>query len=135
MATSKRRVLVVGSESLFGRAVGGLLEKTKGGGLEVESVNTVEAAIETAPRFRPDVVVFCLEGNDPRNDAAFARLRLMESYPARVIRCTLQDNHLTIYDTRRIADATAEDLVAAVERVQEKPLDDNGRHDHKGEGV
>ncbi len=128
LVTSKRRVLVVGSASLFGCAVGGLLE-SRGDGFDVTSVKTVDAAIETAPKFRPDVIVFCLEQDDLRNDSALSRLRLMETYPARIIRCTLESNHLTIYDTKRINDATAEDLVAAVGRGSEDSLDNR-----KGEG-
>src|SRR3989337_935063 len=92
----KRKVLVIGGATLFGHAVG--------------------AAIEAAPRFRPDVVLFCTDRDDLRNDTALQRLRLMEVYPARIIRCTLDANHLTIYDTTRIANATAEDLLAAVGR-------------------
>lgn len=92
-------------------------------GFETQQVPTVEAAIEAAPRFRPDVVLFCMDRDDLRNDAALQRLRLMEVYPARIIRCTLDANHLTIYDTTRIANATAEDLLAAVRR---------GNEDHGG---
>jgi hypothetical protein len=47
----------------------------------------------------------------------------MESFPARIIRCTLESNHLTIYDTKRISDATAEDLLAAVTRGSDEPVD------------
>ncbi|HET8759732.1 MAG TPA: hypothetical protein VFN94_01595 [Nitrospiria bacterium] len=111
---AKTRVLVVGSGALFGAAVEGLLGAQRGDQVEVESVRTVEAAIEVAPRFQPDVIVFCLERDDPRDHNAWQRLRLMEVCPARVIRCTLESNHLTIYDTTRIVDATAEDLLSAV---------------------
>jgi chemotaxis response regulator CheB len=124
----KRRVLVVGSASLFGCAVGGLLE-SRGDGFDVASVKTVEAAIETAPKFRPDVIVFCIERDDLPSDGALNHLRLMDAYPARVIRCTLESNHLTIYDTKRITDATADDLLAAVGRGSEDSLDNR-----KGEG-
>lgn len=122
VVTSKRRVLVVGSASLFGCAVGGLLE-SRGDGFDVTSVKTVEAAIEAAPMVRPDVIVFCLEHDDLRTDRALGRLRLMETYPARIIRCTLESNHLTIYDTKRITDATTEDLVAAIGRGSDDSLD------------
>jgi hypothetical protein len=122
LVTSKRRVLVVGSASLFGCAVGGLLE-SRGDGFDVTSVKTVEAAIETAPKVKPDVIVFCLEQDDLRSDSALSRLRLMEAYPARLIRCTLESNHLTIYDTKRITDATTEDLVAAIGRGSDDSLD------------
>jgi CheY-like chemotaxis protein len=122
LVTSKRRVLVVGSASLFGCAVGGLLEG-RGEGFDVTSVKTVDAAIETAAKFRPDVIVFCLEQDDLRSDSALSRLRLMEAYPARIIRCTLESNHLTIYDTKRITDATAEDLLAAVGRGSDEPVE------------
>lgn len=99
--------------------------EAKGEGIQVESVNSVEAAIDAAPRFRPDVIVFCLDRDDARNGNALNRLRLMEAYPARIVRCTLEDNHLTVYDTRRITDATAEDLIAAVCGVSEAPRRDN----------
>ncbi|MEW6681407.1 MAG: hypothetical protein AB1451_00580 [Nitrospirota bacterium] len=122
VVTEKRRVLVVGSASLFGCAVGGLLE-SRGDGFDVTSVKTVEAAIETAPKVRPDVIVFCLDRDDGRNGDALNRLRLMESFPARIIRCTLESNQLTIYDTKRITDATAEDLLAAVTRGSDEPVD------------
>ena len=122
LVTSKRRVLVVGGASLFGCAVGGLLEG-RGEALEVTSVKTVEAAIETAPKVRPDVIVFCLEQDDRRDASALNRLRLMETYPARIIRCTLESNHLTIYDTKRVTDATAEDLLAAVTRGSDEPVE------------
>jgi DNA-binding NarL/FixJ family response regulator len=111
---TRKKVLVVGSGALFGSAVKGLLGAQRGDQVEVESVRTVEAAIDVAPRFQPDVIVFCLERDDLRDQNAWQRLRLMEVYPARVIRCTLESNHLTIYDTTRIVDATAEDLLAAV---------------------
>src|SRR5574341_1745847 len=74
VVTSKRRVLVVGSASLFGCAVGGLLEN-RGDGFDVTSVKTVEAAIETAPKLQPDVIVFCLDRDDGRNGDALNRLR------------------------------------------------------------
>jgi CheY-like chemotaxis protein len=122
LVTEKRRVLVVGSASLFGCAVGGLLE-SRGDGFDVTSVKTVEAAIEAAPKIKPDVIVFCLDRDDGRNGEALNRLRLMESYPARVIRCTLESNHLTIYDTKKITDASAEDLLAAVSRGSDEPVD------------
>jgi DNA-binding NarL/FixJ family response regulator len=118
----KRKVLVIGGATLFGHGVGGLLDAHRPG-FETQQVPTVEAAIEAAPRFRPDVVLFCMDRDDLRNDAALQRLRLMEVYPARIIRCTLDANHLTIYDTTRIANATAEDLLAAVRR---------GNEDHGG---
>ncbi len=121
--TAKRRVLVVGGVSLFGSAVEGLLSTQCGERVEVESVGTIEAAIEAAPRFRPDVIVFCLERDDPRDQHAVQRLRLMDVCPARIVRCTLEHNHLTVYDTRRITDATPEDLVAAVCRIGEDSLD------------
>jgi len=114
----KRKVLVIGGATLFGHGVGGLLGAHRPG-FETQQVPTVEAAIEAAPRFRPDVVLFCMDRDDLRNDAALQRLRLMEVYPARIIRCTLDANHLTIYDTTRIANATAEDLLAAVGRGNE----------------
>jgi DNA-binding NarL/FixJ family response regulator len=127
--TAKRKVLVVGSASLFGSAVEGLLGTEGGERLEVESVGTVEAAIEAAPRFRPDVIVFCLERDDTRDEHALHRLRLMDVYPARIVRCTLEHNHLTVYDTKRITDATPEDLVAAVCRIGEDSLDYQKRGD------
>jgi DNA-binding NarL/FixJ family response regulator len=95
----------------------------RGDGFDVTSVKTVEAAIEAAPKFNPDVIVFCLDRDDGRNGDALNRLRLMESFPARIIRCTLESNHLTIYDTKRISDATAEDLLAAVTRGSDEPVD------------
>jgi DNA-binding NarL/FixJ family response regulator len=111
----KRKVLVIGSATLFGHGVGGLLDSRRNG-LQIEQVPTVEAAIETAPRFRPDVVVFCVERDDLRDEEGFKRLRLMEVYPTRIVRCTLDANHLTVYDTTRIKDATVEDLIDAVLR-------------------
>lgn len=127
MVTPKKRVLVVGSASLFGCAVGGLLE-TKAAGIAVESVDTMEMAIEAAPRVRPHVIVFCLDRDDERSGAP-SRLRLMEAYPARMILCTLDDNHLMVYDTRRIPDATPEDLIAAVCGDRE------GSDDHNEEAI
>jgi hypothetical protein len=121
--TAKRRVLVVGSASLFGSAMEGLLGAECGDRLDVESVANVEAAIEAAPRFRPDVIVFCLERDDARDQSALHRLSLLNECPARIVRCTLEHNHLTVYDTRRITDATPEDLIAAVCQVGEDPLD------------
>lgn len=108
-----RRVLVIGSASLFGHGVGGLLDAQRPG-LETMQVPTVEAALDAAPRFRPDVVVFCSDRDDLRHDAALQRLRQMEVYPARIVRCTLDANHLTIYDTTRITNATADDFLTAV---------------------
>jgi hypothetical protein len=110
-----RKVMVIGGATLFGHGVGGLLDAHRPG-FETRQVPTVEAAIDAAPQFRPDVVVFCADRDDLRHNAALHRLRLMEVYPARIIRCTLDANHLTIYDTTRIANATAEDLLAAVRR-------------------
>jgi hypothetical protein len=121
--TAKRRVLVVGSASLFGSAMEGLLEAECGDRLDVESVANVDAAIEAAPRFRPDVIVFCLERDDARDQSALHRLSQLDGYPARIVRCTLEHNHLTVYDTRRITDATPEDLISAVCQVGEDPLD------------
>ncbi|MFZ5863819.1 MAG: hypothetical protein ACOYXR_13380 [Nitrospirota bacterium] len=123
MALAKRKVLVVGGASLFGSVMEGLLGRACGDRVEVESVRTVEAAIEVAPRFRPDVIVFCLARADAPDQHAMQRLRLMDGYPARVVRCTLEHNHLTVYDTRRITDATPEDLIAAVCQVGEDSLD------------
>jgi hypothetical protein len=34
-----------------------------------------------------------------------------------------REQHLTIYDTKRITDATAEDLLAAVTRGSDEPVD------------
>ena len=85
-------------------------------GLHIEQVPTVETALETAPRFRPDVVVFCVERDELRDEEGLKRLRLMEACPARIVRCTLDANHLTVYDTTRIKDATVEDLIDAVLR-------------------
>jgi chemotaxis response regulator CheB len=128
---ARKRVLVVGSAALFGSAVEGLLGAQCGDLVEVESVRSVDGAIDAATRFKPDVIVFCLERDDGRNEGAWQRLRLMDAHPARIIRCTLENNHLTIYDTTRIADATAEDLLAAVGAVSETPSVTDG----KGEGV
>jgi hypothetical protein len=73
------------------------------------------------------VIVFCIERDDLRNGRdsvnALRRLRLMEACPGRIIRCTLDNNNLTIYDTRRITDATAEDLLTAVCCADEGPCE------------
>ena len=127
----KRKVLVIGSATLFGHGVGGLLD-SRGDGLEIEQVPTVETAIDTAPRFRPDVVVFCVERDDLRDEEALKRLRLMEACPARIVRCTLDANHLTVYDTTRIKDATVEDLIDAVLRGGPDDQAINGREGTRG---
>lgn len=126
-----RRVLVIGSASLFGHGLGGLLDAQRPG-LETVQVPTVEAALDAAPRFRPDVVVFCSDRDDLWHDAALQRLRQMEVYPARIVRCTLDANHLTIYDTTRIANATADEFLAAVER-ESGNQGRAGGNDKKGE--
>jgi len=112
---SKRKVLVVGNTSLFGQGMGRILE-TQGSDLEVEHVATVEDAVEAAPRFHPDVVVFCSDREGPRDEVSLQRLRLTDAYPPRIVRCTLDATHLTIYDTTRIRNATVDDLLEAVWR-------------------
>ena len=128
----KRKVLVIGGATLFGHGVGGLLDSRRNG-LQIEQVPTVETAIETAPRFRPDVVVFCVERDDLRDAEALKRLRLMDAYPTRIVRCTLDANHLTVYDTTRIKDATVEDLIDTVLRGGSDDQAINGREAQGGD--
>ncbi len=108
----KRRLLLITTRSLFGRGVVRLLDG-KRDELVIEKVPDLDAAMQTCPTFRPDVVVYFRERGLPPEE--WARLQdLVSRYHTRLIYCSLEANHLTIYDRTNIENATVDDLMAAV---------------------
>ena len=107
----KRRLLLIATRSLFGTGIISLLKEQKDR-LVIEKVPDVKTAIRICGAFKPDVVVDFRETSSP-DDQALMR-ELVSSYHARVVHCTLEANHLTIYDKTSIKNATVEDLMSAV---------------------
>lgn len=107
----KRRILMISSRSLFGTGIISLLESKKDKIL-FERVPDVNSALRRCEAFRPDVVVYFKETRSPQEEALLQKL--ISRYPTRVIHCTLEENHLTIYDQTKIQNATVEDLLSAV---------------------
>ena len=102
---------MVTTQSLFGTGIISLLEEQKGQ-LVIEKVTDVKTAIQQCGAFKPDVVVDFRETSSPDDQALIQEL--VSRCHARVVHCTLEANHLTIYDETRIKNATVEDLLSAV---------------------
>ncbi len=107
----KKRLLVITKQSLFGTGIISLLEKEREH-LEIKAVPDVKAALEVGDTFQPDVIVYYRETSLPEDKAMLQEL--ISRYPKRVIHCTLEANQLTIYDKKKIQNATVEDLMSAV---------------------
>lgn len=107
----KRRLLLIATPFLFGTGIINLLEERKGP-LVIERAPDIKTALETSDRFHPDVVVYFREKSLPEEETLLKDL--IARYHTRVICCTLEANHLTIYDKTKIENATVEDLLSAV---------------------
>jgi DNA-binding NarL/FixJ family response regulator len=107
----KRRLLLIASQSLFGTGIVSLLGKQKDQ-LVIEKVPDLKTALKTSEEFHPDVVVYFRETDIPGEESLLQEL--VSRYQTRIIHCTLQANHLTILDKKRIENATVEDLMSAV---------------------
>jgi hypothetical protein len=107
----KRRLLLIASESLFGTGIVGLLEERKDQ-LMIEKVPDVKTALAACGRSRPDVVVYFREKSVPEEERLLNEL--VGRHHTRLIHCTLEANHITIYDKKQIQNAAVEDLLSAV---------------------
>lgn len=107
----KRRLLLITTRSLFGTGIISLLEEQKEP-LVIEKVPDVKTAHQICGTFKPDVVVDFRETSSQEDQSLLQEL--VSRYHTRVIHCTLEANQLTIYDKKRIKNATVEDLMSAV---------------------
>ena len=107
----KRRLLLIANQSLFGTGIVSLLGEQKDQ-LVIEKAPDIKTVLQTADQFRPDVIVYFRERTLPEEEALLKELA--SRYHTRVVHCTLEANHLTIYDETKIQNATVEDLMFAV---------------------
>ncbi|HLB94812.1 MAG TPA: hypothetical protein VJK28_01405 [Nitrospiria bacterium] len=107
----KRRLLLIANQSLFGTGIVSLLDEQKDQ-LVIEKVPDLKTALKASDEFHPDVVVYFRETSTSEDESLFQEL--VSRYHTRVIHCTLEANHLTIFDKKTVENATVEDLMSAV---------------------
>jgi hypothetical protein len=96
---------------LFGTGILSLLEQ-QGEDVVIERAPTLQEALGRDRPLPPDVIVYFKEKSVPLEQTLLQKLGAR--YGARVIHCTLEADHLTIYDQTQINHATVDDLMAAV---------------------
>jgi hypothetical protein len=107
----QRRLLVIGSQSLFGSGLVGLL-KGREDQFVLETVPDIMSAITTYETFQPDTII-CFQDTRQSEQEHMLLHELIERVQTRVILCSLDANQLTIYHNRQIKNATVEDLISA----------------------
>jgi hypothetical protein len=107
----QRRLLVIGTRSLFGTGVMTLLERQMDH-VTIDTAPDLKSAVEKPCAAAPDVIVYFKEKHVPEEQAVLQELGAR--YRARIISCTLEADQLTIYDQTKINHATVDDLMAAV---------------------
>lgn len=105
-----RKVLLISEHPLFREGLTRVLMKTEAYAL-VGVADSVAQAVEAAKDTSPDVIIFDGAGPEADEQDLAALLRLA---PSQLVRLSLSDPEMTVISRRRVAEASVEDLLAAV---------------------
>lgn len=115
MKNAVRKVVLISSNSLFREGLARVLEDLEGFEL-VGVAASIEAASEMLRRASPDVILLARNPYSVIQDES--GVRLLQGSMSQVIELSVSDSDMTVYSRRRIPQATAADLAAALESME-----------------